>query len=203
MRTLHIVGIGAVVFLAIFIGSCVSFRSTAVSLESATKAQYQKNQVSYDTFWKSVKETAQVSDEYKEAFKEILVDDTKARYGKDGAGAAFLMINERPVAFDDKVYTKLIQLIESGRADFKQSQLDLLAKQQAYETHLGSLSGGVFAGMLGFPKEITGDLAPPFDKDGDGRMTVLDYKVVTSAKTEQAFATAKDDEVDIFNKKKS
>lgn len=202
MRTLVIAGGLTLFFLVIFLVSCVTFQNTAVNLESSVKGQYQKNQNTYDAFWKTVKESAQISDEYKEAFKEILVDDTQARYGKDGAGAAFLMLNERPINFDDKTYLKIMQLIESGRHDFRQGQDDLLDKQRVYENHLRSVSGSFFAGITGFPKEVGGELAPPFDKDGDGRMTVLDYKIVTSAKTEAAFATAKDDEIDVFNKRK-
>lgn len=197
-----LIGGGVIALLLIsMIGSCVSFRNTAVKLESSVKAQYQSNQNSYDAFWKKVTEIAQVPDAYKEAFKDVLVSDTSARYGEDGADATMLWIQERAVNFDASLYKQLATVIESGRNDFRQSQDDLLDKQRVYENHLNSVMGSFWSGFTGFPKVVSGELAPPTDKDGDGLLTVLDYKIVTSAKTKEAFAKGEDEALDVFGKK--
>ena len=51
----------------------------------------------------------------------------------------------------------------------------------------------LFASALGFPREVTGRFAPTADLDDDGRKTVLDYPVVTSSQTADAFATGQAD----------
>jgi hypothetical protein len=201
-RVALIAGGITLVLLFSMIASCVSFRNTAVKLESSVKAQYQSNQNTYDAFWKKVTEVAQVPDEYKEAFKDVLVADTSARYGKEGADATMLWIQERSINFDASLYKQLATIIEGGRNEFRQSQDDLLDKQRVYENHLNTVNGSLWAGFNGFPKVVGGDLAPPSDKDGDGLLTVLDYKIVTSSKTQQAFATGEDEALDVFGKKK-
>jgi len=50
-----------------------------------------------------------------------------------------------------------------------------------------------------FPSEQTGEMSPGKDIDGDGKLTVLDYPIVTSTKT--VFKEGKDDEpLDVFGK---
>jgi hypothetical protein len=61
------------------------------------------------------------------------------------------------------------------------------------------LAGGAFFGsFFSFPKEINGDLRPPKDKDGDGLYTALDYPIVTSGKTKEAFEKGEDEALQVF-----
>lgn len=173
----------------------------AVSQETAVKAQYQDNQNRYDSFWKSVVEVAQVQDKYKEDFKEVLIGSIEGRYGENGSQAMFLFIQEQNPTLDKEVYTKLMNIIEVGRNDFKRSQTTLLDKQRAYERHLKASTGMLFAGYFDMPNEIKGELAPPTDLDGDGLVTVLDYRIVTSKKTKKAFETGEDEALDVYGKK--
>lgn len=185
----------AIVGLAIF-GSYVSFYNTAVSLEKATTAQFMSNKNTYDAMWKTVKEQAQIPDKYKEDFKEVLAADTAAKY--EGKNPMMMWSNDRNINLDPSIYTKLMTTIEAGRADFKRGQKELLDKQRAYGYHLESFGGSIWAGMSGFPNELKGERAPNKDMDGDGILTALDYKIVTSKRTEAAFESGEDEAIKVF-----
>lgn len=200
-RALLIGGGVVLLFIALVLGSCISFQNNAVRLENAVKAQFQDNKNTYDAFWKKVVETAQIPDKYKEDFKDLLVSETKARYGEGGTDATMLWLQERQINFDATMYNRLMTIIEEGRNDFRTGQTRLVDRKRVYEDHLGVFPGSTWAGMTGFPRPVMGELAPTTDLDGDGLYTVLDYKVMTSAKTEKAFQTGEDEALDVFGKK--
>jgi len=180
--------------------SMTGWYDTAVKLENTTIAQWKDNQNTYDAFWKTVKEVAQVPDKYKDDFKQLLVADTTAKFGPDGSKATFQWFQDRQINFDAGLYRKVQDVIESGHQDFKRSQTELLDKQRKVADMTQSYWGGIMAKHYSFPRELKGDTAPPKDLDGDGKLTVLDYPIVTSARTQKAFQTGQDDEVQVFGK---
>ena len=193
-RIMLIAGIGILVIgLGIF-GAAVSWYNGAVSLEESVKAQYQDNKNQYDSFWKKVQEVAQVPKQYKEDFKDILVSETKAKFGEGGSKAAFQWFKDRDINLDASVYKKVQTVIEAGRNDFKRGQTELLDKQRKYGVHTKSFWGRMWAGWYDMPSPVAGELAPSKDMDGDGKMTVLDYEIVTSKKTKEVFATGEENE---------
>ena len=180
----------------------IGWYNDANSLENTARAQWLSNQNTYDAFWKSVREVAQVPERYKNDFKEVLVAEAEARYGEGGSKATFQWIQERAVNFDASQYRKIQDVIESGRQDFKRSQNELLDKQRKFRNVTTGYWGGLLASHYGFPRALTGAEAPPKDRDSDGRLTVFDYPIVTSTKTERAFKEAKDEEVSVFGQAK-
>jgi hypothetical protein len=193
-RILLIAGAAVLVIgIGIFVAG-VSWYNTAVSLEEATKAQYRDNQNQYDAMWKKIKEVAQVPEKYKEDFKDIIVSETKAKFGEGGSKAAFQWFRDRDVKLDASVYKKVQNVIETGRNDFKRGQTELLDKQRKYGYHLKSFWGRFWAGWYDMPGVVAGDVAPPSDKDGDGKLTVLDYDIVTSKKTKATFESGEENE---------
>jgi len=197
-----IIAIASVAVLGlVLVFSYIGFYNNAVRLENAVSAQYESNKNSYDSFWKKISEMAQVPDKYKEDFKDVLVGNMEARYGDGGSKAQMQWIQEHSVAFDSSLYQKVMTAIESGRNDFRQGQDDLLDKQRVYKNHLQSFGGSLWAGFGGFPREIGGELTPSSDRDGDGIKSVLDYRIVTSKRTEAAFDSGEDEAIDVFGKK--
>lgn len=188
---------GALVLLWLII-SYISFYNGAVELENATLAQYQQNKNDYDNFWKTIQEMAQVPDKYKDDFQEVLVGNTSARYGPSGSQASVQWLREHAVRFDDSQYKRLMTAIEGGRRDFEANQQLLLDVQRRYRDHLQSFFGRGWASIGGFPKPVAGELAPSKDMDADGKLTALDYRIVTSGRTEEAFAEGEDEAIDVF-----
>lgn len=191
-------GVSVLVFALSIWMAMIGWYNDANAFENTTRAQWQSNQNSYDAFWKSVREVAQVPDKYKDDFKSVLVAETQAKYGPEGSKAAFQWLQDRQINFDASQYRKIQDVIESGRGDFKRSQDELLDKQRKVRDVTLSYWGSMMARHYGFPRAISGKLAPPSDADGDGKLTVLDYPIVTSGRTQKAFDEGKDDEVKVF-----
>jgi hypothetical protein len=192
-----LVSVGVLALAIVF--SSIGWYNDAVSLEESTQAQYRDNKNEYDAFWKKVKEVAQVPEKYKDDFKDLLVSETQAKFGPEGSKAMFQWFKDREINFDAGQYQKIQNVIESGRNDFKRAQTQLLDKQRKYSTHLKKFSGKVWGNMWSMPNPVSGELAPRSDLDGDGTLTVLDYPIVTSKKTEKAFADGEDEAIDVFN----
>ena len=192
------IGLGTVGLLALLTaGSGISFYNEAVGQENSIVATYKDSQLQYDKFWKTVKETAQVTDAYKDDFKEVFLGSMDARY--EGKDPAFSFIMESNPSLDPTLYLKVQNVIESGRADFTRSQTTLVDKQRRYETSIETFPNVVLAGFFDFPKVQVGEYAPAEDIDFDGKTTVLDYRIVTSAKTIETFESGREDEpLDVF-----
>lgn len=182
--------------------SFVRFYNRSVELENAARAQFAQNRNAYDAFWKTVREMAQVPDRYKDDFKSILVGNTTARYGEDGSRAQVQWLREHAIQFDSTQYQRLMTAIEGGRRDFMRNQEMLLDQQRTYRNHLQSFGGRFWAALSGHPKVVLGDDAPTHDSDGDGKLTVLDWPIITSDRTEEAFAAGKDEEIQVFPDRK-
>ncbi len=198
MKETTIIGACVAAFLAIVVGlTTLSWYNTAVQLDNGVRAQWQENQNSYDAFWKKVKETAQVPDRFKDDFKEILLGAVDKRYaGKDPAVS---FITEQNPGLPSDMYVQVQRVIEAGRNEFRTSQTSLLDRQRKYKNHLET-GMGVFL-SFSHPREITGTLKPPRDQDGDGKFTSLDYPIVTSSQTQEAFATGAAEELNVFGRK--
>lgn len=180
------------------IAGIISWYSTGISLQETTLAQYRDNQNKYDAFWKSVTEVAQIPDKYKTDFKDIVLSETRAKYGDSGSNAMFQWFQDRNLTLPSEIYTKIQTVIESGRADFKRGQQDLLDKQRRTRTHYKTVLGSFCRIFTDFLENVEGELKPIKDLDGDGRYTVLDYDIITSRRTKRAFETGEDDPIDVF-----
>ena len=199
-RVLLTLAVAAIVVMAGLTIGAASWYSTGVDLQESVIAQYQDNQNEYDSFWKSVKETAQVPERYKEDFKEIALGVTKAQFGSDGSRAMMQWFRERELRPDSRMYMKLQSVIESGRKNFQHRQRMLLDKQRRARTHYHKPLGRLFRVFVDPFEELRGEFSPPKDLDGDGRLTIFDYNTVTSDGTKNAFLTGKDTPVKVFGK---
>ena len=192
-----------ILFLVVGLGTCGSvwsWQSTGVELQETTLAQYRDNMNRYDAFWKSVKEMAQIPDKYKDDFKDLLVSETKAKFGPGGSTAGFQWFKDREIKFDAGIYKKIMNAIEAGRADFKRGQTMLLDKQRRARANHKKPFGVICRNFTDWLDDIDGKLKPPTDLDGDGRYTVFDYDIVTSKRTKKAFESGEDDAVNVFGK---
>lgn len=187
----------AITVIVVIVGffSGIAWSDKGISLQEGVKAQVSDNKNEYDSFWKKVQESAQIPSKYKEDFKDVLVSDTQAKFGPQGSQATMQWFQERQINFSDQMYVKVQNLIESGRNDFKRGQTLLLDKQRVFSTYTKTFWGRMLGGFFDLPSTLTGELAPTRDVDGDGRLTVLDYTIVTSSKTNTIFATGEENEV--------
>jgi hypothetical protein len=164
--------------IAICIVSYISAHNTGNRLENQVKATYTNNQNILAQYSNKIAEAAQIPAMQKDDLKEVVTEALSARYGEDGSKALFQFIQEQNPQIDSAVYTKLQQMIEAGRKDFERAQTALIDQKRVYETKLGSFWGGMWMRMAGYPKA---------DLD--------EYKIVTNARTDDAFESGQEEAI--------
>ena len=114
---LIIVGLLVIALVAMYF----SYNNREVALRKEAEAQRGKIESVHDTMWKTLKQEAGVTDEYRKTFEKIYPELIAGRYS-GGNGELFKMIQEQNPNFDTRLYDKLMQSIEVQRANFAASQ---------------------------------------------------------------------------------
>jgi hypothetical protein len=167
-------GLVALVGLAImmFIGA----NNTAAGFDASVKYEHTNNKNVMAGYNQKVMEVAQVPDMMRDDFIKVATAAMEGRYGKDGSKAVFQMLTEQNPTLDPALYSKIQQVIESGRTEFQNSQTKLLDIKRSYEFALNSFPQGIFMRALGYPK-----------------MPLDTYNIVTTDRVERAFEKGKED----------
>ena len=168
-----------VVMLVFITGvSCMSmyfsYNNQEVALRKQAEAQRGKVEGTFDAMWKIISQQAQVSDQYKEAFKEIYPDLISGRY-KDN-NTLMKWVQESNPNFDTRLYNTLMQTIEVQREQFKKSQERMLDLIREHETLCETYPSKWF---------IT-------------NTTPIEYTIISSTKTKYTMETGVDDDVELF-----
>jgi hypothetical protein len=176
-----ILSIVAVITLAaIVIGaSIVGVYNTQASLKNRYEMKVKDNSSEFDNMRKKIQQVAQVPEQKKNAFKEIFNSYASARTS-EGQGKMMAWIKESVPAVDMSIYDNLMNIIIASRDSWTMRQKELVAIAEVYNGNLVKFPNNVILGMFGFSK--------------------IDPKVITSTRTEKAFETNKDDDVQLFNK---
>ena len=153
-----------------------SYNNQEVALRKQAEAQRGKVEGTFDAMWKIISQQAQVSDQYKEAFKEIYPDLISGRY-KDN-NTLMKWVQESNPNFDTRLYNTLMQTIEVQREQLKKSQERMLDLIREHETLCETYPSKWF---------IT-------------NTTPIEYTIISSTKTKYTMETGVDDDVELFKK---
>lgn len=156
--------------------SYVSANNQGARMENQIKAEFENNKNILATYSQKVAEAAQVPEMYRDDLHKVVVEAIQSRYGAEGSKATFQWLKEQNPSLDPALYTKLQQIIEAGRDEFKNSQTRLIDVKRNYQTNLDFFWSGLWLRIAGFPK-----------------INLDDYKIVTTDKVEKAFATGRED----------
>lgn len=134
------------------IGSYISYGNYGVEAEAGIKAKYADNENVYANGTQKVIEIAQVPAMYADDIARVTKEAISGRYGADGSKAVFQMLQEKNPTIDASMYTKIQQVIEAFRNEFKNAQTALLDRCQTYEKQRGYFWSGFWLRVAGYPK---------------------------------------------------
>jgi len=169
----------AIAVLLILVVMFFAYNNREIRLRKEAEAQEKNIEAVFDEVWKVINQKAQVSEKYKESFREIYREIMAARYGtQPGQQNDRLMnwIRESNPQFDAAVYLDLSASIESLRAKFANEQARMLDIIREHETLCQT-----------YP-------ATWFIKD----KRTIEYQVISSAKTREVIDSRTEDNVNVF-----
>lgn len=141
------------------------------SLRIAFDARIKENQTNYDNMWKTIKQKYQIKGDYAKELKEIVAATVEGRKG----GSLMKMITESVPNLDASIYKELMATIEGKRDYFKKAQDAQIDLKQQHDKILTL-----------FPSSLVVGGRPP-----------LVLALVTSTRTNEAFDSGVDDNVDL------
>ena len=159
----------------ILIAMYFSYNNREVALRKEAEAQRGKIETVHDTMWKTLKQEAGVTDEYRKTFERIYPELIAGRYSA-GNGELLSMIQEQNPNFDTRLYDKLMQSIEVQRAHFASSQQRMLDIIRVRETLLESMPSKWFI----------------------SNKSVIEYVVISSDNTADVMRSRRDNDVELF-----
>lgn len=174
IRNLVIAGVLGLVALIVF-SSYVSAANYGNRMEVQLNAKVEDNENVYANGTQKIIEIAQVPKMYEDGLARVAKAAIGGRYGEGGSKAVFQFIKEQNPNIDPAMYSKIQQVIESFRDEFKNSQTQMLDIRRSYETALGSVWQGFWLKLAGYPKT---DLSK--------------FSIVTTDTAHEAFRTHRD-----------
>jgi hypothetical protein len=158
----------------------VSTANKETDLSTAIHAKQTDNKNAMDKMWKTISQVAQVTEGQKNALMEIFTGYAQARAGgkAGGGGSLATWIHEAIPNVDTSTFNNLQNIITSERDGFYMRQKELLDLNREHNRILQRIPSGWILAAMG-RKEI-------------------DVTIVTSSRTETAFQTGKDDDVNVF-----
>jgi len=153
----------------------------AATLRNQYQSKVFANQAEFDNMWKKIQQTAQVPEAQKDAFKEIFTSYATARTS-EGQGRMMTWIKEAVPHVNLSLYKNLLNIITGSRDGWTRNQVELVDIANSYNQKLSVFPGNVILPMMGFEKIVP--------------------KIISSTRTENAFTTGKDDDVNLNMGKK-
>lgn len=159
----------------------VSVRDQQATLKVQYDSKLKDNNSEFDNMWKTISQVAEIPEKQKDAYKEIFVGVASARTS-EGQGRMMAWIKEQNPNLNLSMYEKLSNTVEAQRAIWTGHQKALVGIAEQYNKNLAPLIRGSVLRAFGF--------------------TEIDAKIVTSSRTDKAFSSGKDDDVQLFTNKK-
>ena len=181
MKLRTIIGIIILLIVCMFgisvAGMYFSYNNEEVSLRKQIDAQKGKVENHFDQMWKIISQKAQITEQYKEAFKEIYPELISGRYDK-GDGTLMKWIQEANPEFDTSLYKDLMQTVEVQRIAFSKTQDKMLDLIREHSVLIETYPAKWF---------VT-------------NTTPIEYTIISSSKSKMTMETGIDDDVTLFTK---
>lgn len=170
-------GIGVVILCIVGV-VILGYYNKETALRNQFAAQDKANEVVYDQVWKTIAQQTNVTDNYKEGFRQVWAEIVKG--GGGGQAALQVFVNRHNPQFDAKLYLKLMNTIEGQRKEFTNNQKKLIDIKMQHDNLRTRFPSKLFVG--GKPE--------------------LELRLVISDRTDEAFKTGKDNDINLTPKGK-
>jgi hypothetical protein len=165
---------------AMLLVATIGFHNTEVSLRNAFDNKIEANKTDFDNMWKTIAQVAQVPGQYKADFKDTFESYVKARQGgTTGEGELLSFLSEAVPQYDAQaLYSKVQTVVEAKRESWTTRQKELIDLKRQHDDLITQVPGNVFAAVLG--------------------RQAFTLQLVTSEKTDEAFESGRDENVELF-----
>ncbi len=180
MKWLIILGIPMVVliiFAVLLFGWVVGISNNEIYQANLVHAKQVSNKNWLDECNKTISNAAEVTDAQRQALMDIIVGNSKARADGQGKGSLAAMVTEAVPNVDVSVYKNLLNIVQSKREGFKRVQDEIIDLNRVHDNLIDMFPSSLVCSIMGRKK--------------------IDIVVVTSTRTENAFATGKDDDTSL------
>lgn len=170
-----LISVAIVVITALWLlTSWISYSNQEKSLRAEFSNETRANQADFDNMWKTIAQKYQIKGDYEKTFKEIFAQVATGRAG----GVLFKSVQEAAPGMDISLHKEMMATIEGKRNQFQSRQMKLSDIKMQHDKLLTLFPGSMFVG---------------------GR-PALELKMVTSTRTDNAFSTGQDNDVDLAPK---
>lgn len=169
--------LGVLLLFAVIFGiAWISATNREVDLRNRAAAQAKENEAVFDTMIKIIAGKAEVSDEYRNAFKEIYPQIINGRY--NDKNLLFKFVQEHNPTFDTSLYKQVSISIEAERKKFLLGQAKLIDIKREHDNLRQKFPSSFFVGSR---PEIA-------------------INIITSDKAEDVFRTGHDNDAAVFDR---
>jgi hypothetical protein len=156
----------------------VGVSNTEVTLRNQITAKQTDNKNQFDSMFKSQMQAFQVTDAQRQMLYDVIVGNSKARAGQGGGSLATSVTEAVPnLDKSSDLYTNLMNTVTSLRAVWTRKQTELIDYKREHDNLIDKIPSSIVCSLLGRRK--------------------IEITIVTSSRAENAFATGKDDDIDL------
>lgn len=166
------------VCVLLYLGVSISYKNDEKRLRNRFEAGEKELAATFDNMWKIISQQAQIADQYKEAFAKVYPEIMNERYSGEQS-TLFKFVQEHNPDFKIDLYTKLADTVALERTRFLMVQKKVVSIWQEHKDTVTTWPGSFFFS----------------DK------YVIDWKPITSEKTEEAVRTRQENDTGLFGKK--
>lgn len=171
-KLIGVIGIASLIGVLLLAGILyISYSNKEIGLRNQIVAKQKANEAVFDKVWKTIKQVTQCKDDYKDSFRAVMVETTDKRYSGDRSAALAKWVSESNIAPDPGIFTKVMNTIEANRGQFLDTQVGLLDLNREHTDVVTKFPGSFLVGSRG----------------------IIEVKIVTSSKTEEVFASGKEE----------
>jgi hypothetical protein len=177
-KIIVIASIVGVLLFALIIGMWwMNTSNREIALRNQIEAKQVDNKNVYDSTWKQISQCAQVTDAQRKALMDIITGYAEKRSG-NGGGSLATSVREAVPTVDTSTFNQLMNIVQASRSRFERVQTEIIDLNREHKNCITMFPSSIICG---------------------GR-PLIKIDIVTSTRTDNAFVTGKDDDVDVFRK---